>query len=63
MAAELLIEFLFIFLMSFCFSLFFAMIALWIWMIIDCAQREFKSGSDKVVWILVIVLLGWLAAQ
>lgn len=31
-------------------------------MIIDCAQRKFKSDSEKVVWILVIVLLGWLGA-
>lgn len=31
---------------------------LWLWMIIDCAKREkFKSG-DRVVWILLLVLLG-----
>ncbi len=30
----------------------------WLWMIIDCAKREkFKSG-DRVVWILLLVLLG-----
>lgn len=30
----------------------------WLWMIIDCAKRnKFKSG-DRVVWILLLVLLG-----
>jgi hypothetical protein len=33
----------------------------WIWMLIDCARRDFE-GSEKVVWILVIVLLGALGA-
>lgn len=27
----------------------------WIWMIIDCATKE-PEGSDKIVWIVVIVL-------
>ena len=31
-------------------------------MIIDCAKRDFKGDSEKVVWILVIVLLGFLGA-
>ena len=34
----------------------------WIKMIIDCAKRDFKGDSEKVVWILVIVLLGFLGA-
>lgn len=34
----------------------------WIKMIIDCAKRSFKGDSEKVVWILVIVLLGVLGA-
>ena len=34
----------------------------WIIMIIDCAKRNFKGDSEKVVWILVIVLLGFLGA-
>ena len=36
--------------------------AFWIWMIIDCAKRKFKKDVKKVVWILVIVLLGFLGA-
>ena len=39
-----------------------AAMALWIWMIIDCATNEPSEGNDKVVWILVVVLLSWLGA-
>lgn len=35
----------------------------WIWMIIDCAKRNFKKDTDKVVWILVIVFLNVLGAS
>ena len=35
----------------------------WIWMIIDCAMRKnFKSDTDKVVWILVLVFAGIIGA-
>ena len=43
-------------------GLFAALFAFWIWMIVDCAKRKFKGDSDKVVWILVIVLLGIIGA-
>ena len=36
--------------------------AFWIWMIIDCARRDFKKENDKIVWILVVVLLQILVA-
>ncbi len=35
---------------------------LWIWMLIECATKEPAEGNDKIVWILVIVLVGWLGA-
>jgi len=34
----------------------------WIWMIVDCAKRDFKNDGDKIVWILVLVFLGILGA-
>ena len=34
----------------------------WIFMIVDCAKRTFKNESDKVLWILVIVLAGFVGA-
>ena len=35
---------------------------LWIWMLVDCATKEPSEGTDKVVWILVIALAGWIGA-
>jgi len=34
----------------------------WIAMIIDCAKRNFKKDSEKIVWILVLIFLGVLGA-
>ena len=34
----------------------------WIFMIIDCAKRTFKDDTEKILWILVIVLVGILGA-
>lgn len=34
----------------------------WIWMIVDCARRNFKNDNDKILWILVIVLAGIIGA-
>jgi hypothetical protein len=40
-----------------------ALLAFWIWMLVDCAQAPEKPGSnDRVVWILVLVFTGWLGA-
>ena len=38
------------------------LLALWIWMIVDCARNEKTEGNEKIVWILVIVLAGWIGA-
>ena len=34
----------------------------WIVMIVDCAKREFDSEGEKVAWILVVVLVGFVGA-
>ena len=34
----------------------------WIWMIIDCAKRAFKSETDKIVWLLIIIFLHAIGA-
>lgn len=43
---------------------FLGLLAFWVWMLIDCVQRPFAPNEQnaKVVWILVIVLAGWLGA-
>ena len=55
----------FIFMMLFFVSIFaIAVLAIifWIFMLVDAARRNFKDENDKVVWILIVVLLGLLGA-
>ncbi len=40
-------------LLTFCF---------WIWALVDCLTKEPSKGNDKIIWILVIVLLGLIGA-
>jgi hypothetical protein len=35
---------------------------LWVWMLVDCAMNEPAEGSDKIVWILVILFTHFLGA-
>lgn len=35
---------------------------LWVWMLVDCAMNEPSEGTDKVVWILVILFTHVLGA-
>jgi len=39
-----------------------AVVAFWIWMIVDAAKRTFKNDAEKIIWIIVIVLANWLGA-
>ena len=34
----------------------------WIWMLIDCVTKEPSEGNDKLIWVLIIVLTGWIGA-
>ena len=34
----------------------------WIWMLVDAIQNEPSIGNDKLIWVLVIILLGFLGA-
>lgn len=34
----------------------------WIWMLVDCIQKEPPQGNDRLIWVLVIVLVGWIGA-
>ncbi len=45
-----------------CFALVIFLTVFWVLMIIDCAQRKKLSDSERVVWILVLVFLGFLGA-
>ena len=43
-------------------SLTLLLLAFWVWMLIDCAQNEPSEGSDKIVWVVIIVFTGWIGA-
>jgi Phospholipase_D-nuclease N-terminal len=34
----------------------------WIWMIVDCATNESLRGTEKIVWLLIVILLHALGA-
>ena len=38
------------------------LIAFWVWMLVDCAQRKFRKDWEKLAWILVIVFAAWFGA-
>jgi len=33
-----------------------------IWMIIDCAKRNFRNDVEKIVWIVLMIFTTWLGA-
>ena len=39
-----------------------ASMVFWIFMIVDCAKRDFKSDNDKVVWIILLAMTHVLGA-
>lgn len=34
----------------------------WIWMIVDCIKRRFVKDGEKVLWIIIIIIGGWIGA-
>lgn len=36
--------------------------AFWIWMLVECLTKEPSTGNEKIIWLLVIILLGWIGA-
>ncbi len=34
----------------------------WIWLLIDCIKRSFKTDTEKIVWVLIFLFLGILGA-
>ena len=34
----------------------------WIYALVDCVKNEPETGNERLVWILVIALAGWIGA-
>ena len=39
-----------------------ASVAFWIWMLVDCAKRKFKDDTTRIIWLLVIAIIGIIGA-
>jgi len=37
-------------------------IPFWIWMLVDCINNEPSEGNDRLVWVIVIALVGAIGA-
>ena len=62
MVNELIALPIFMFLVLVFFVLVVLLMVFWIWMIVDVAKRDFKDETEKIVWILVVILAGILGA-
>ena len=38
------------------------LLTFWTWMIVDCATRKFKSDTDRIFWILIILFANVIGA-
>jgi hypothetical protein len=36
--------------------------ALWVVALVDVLRREFAGENEKLIWILVVILTGWIGA-
>ena len=61
MAEEIIVAYVMVF-FAFLFMVALVTSVFWIWMIVDCARRKFKTDNDKLIWIIILALLGWLGA-
>jgi len=34
----------------------------WIWMLVDCAKRRFLNKTEKILWLVIIVLAGLMGS-
>jgi len=32
------------------------LVALWLWLLVDCARRDFRNNVEKALWVLVLML-------
>jgi hypothetical protein len=39
-----------------------ALFVFWIWMLVDCLKNPRLQGTEKLIWVLVIIFLHWIGA-
>lgn len=35
-------------------------LVIWIWALIDVIRRQFTNSNDKTLWLIIVILLGWI---
>ncbi len=38
------------------------LLAFWVWMLVDAIKHESPVDNEKLIWVLIIVLTGWIGA-
>lgn len=38
------------------------LLALWLWILVDCARRDFRNGVEKAIWILALIFTPFIGA-
>lgn len=33
---------------------------IWIWALVDVIRRQFTNPNDKTLWLIIVILLGWI---
>ncbi len=44
------------------FGFFILILVFWIVMVVDVVQRKFSNEPDRLIWVLVVILTGWVGA-
>ncbi len=44
------------------FAFIIAVMVLWVWMLVDVGRRQFTDDNTRLMWVLIIVLAGWIGA-
>lgn len=39
-----------------------ALLAFWIWMLVDVIRRKFRNTAEKIIWIILMIFGGWIAS-
>lgn len=60
MGIEIFMGTMMIFMMSLVFIIILGLFIFWVWTIIDVAKREFTNSNERLIWLLLLILLGFI---
>ena len=39
------------------------LLAIWVWMLADCATNETDANNDRLIWVLIIIFTNFIGAM